>query len=803
MNAQKSESRMTRPVSHTGFLTLLAVGLSLPATIEAQERSSVSARPSDEGAPLRAFELSGNLEINLDGRIDEAAWQRATPISDFTQQEPVQGNEPSEPTEIRVVFDEDHLYIGAIVYDDPQQILAFQRERDASLGTDDRFMWILDTFLDGRTGYFFEINAAGLMGDGVITGGGGRGGDRRGGGINKAWDGIWEARTATRPDGWSAEIQIPFRTLNFDPNESEWGINFQRTIRRKNEEILWRGWRRNEGLFKPVFAGRMQGLRNMSQGLGLEAVPSAIGNYRYVTPADPLDPTAPDATTYPSDISLDVNYSLTSSLRASVSVNTDFAEVESDQRRVNLTRFPIRLPERRDFFLEGSGVFSFAPRSGPSPFFSRRIGLTQGQQIPINYGTRLTGQAGAFEVGFYQIGTAKQDYYNTFIEQDVTVPSEAFTVARIRRKLWEQSAIGGIYTLRRTAQDAGNLDGIDQHTAGIDLDFKTRNFLGNKNLELEAFFVWNSNPRGLADPQRIDLGVDDLSAHGARLNYPNDIWTAHISYRQFGDWYSPAVGFVTRNNFRRIEPRFGWAPRTPSISWLRRLDFSIQFRELVSLSSAFPGADPYLLGGRGGTAERQWQFNLLGVDLESGDGFDVTATKTYEYLDREFSPSGELRIAPGDYTIWEYRVFGRTAGRRRVSLFGGATVGGFWNGNRQQYGGRLSFRPNPGISLSTNIQYNDVQLPGGEFTASLYEVSTDWNPSPWVAITGQLQYDDQSNILGLFSRLRWIVKPGNDIYLVFTQNWRRELLDLLDPNAYGYNTLSRGASIKLNYTYRF
>ena len=181
---------MTRPVRHTGFLTLLVVGISLPATIEAQEQSSVSARTSDEGVPLRAFELSENLEINLDGRIDEAAWLRATSISDFTQQEPVQGNEPSEPTEIRVVFDEDHLYIGAIVYDDPDQILAFQRERDASLGTDDRFMWILDTFLDGRTGYFFEINAAGLMGDGVITGGGGRGGAGRGGGINKAWDGI-------------------------------------------------------------------------------------------------------------------------------------------------------------------------------------------------------------------------------------------------------------------------------------------------------------------------------------------------------------------------------------------------------------------------------------------------------------------------------------------------------------------------------------------------------------------------------------------------------------------------------------
>ncbi len=795
---------MSRPVRHLLLSAVVFISLGSSSALEAQEDTNISARVDDVDLALRAFRPSGDLQINLDGRIDEDVWQNATAITDFTQQEPVEGNDPSEPTEIRVVFDDDNLYIGAIIYDDPEQVLAFQRERDASLGTDDRFMWILDTFLDGRTGYFFEINAAGLMGDGVITGGGGgRGFGGGGGGINKAWDGIWEARTAMRPDGWSVEIQIPFRTLNFNPDQTEWGINFQRTIRRKNEEILWRGWRRSEGLFKPVFAGRLQGLQNMSQGLGLEAVPSAIGNYRYVAPSQPVDPTAPDPTTYPRDLSLDLNYSLTSSLRASVSVNTDFAEVESDQRRVNLTRFPIRLPEQRDFFLEGSGVFSFAPRSGPSPFFSRRIGLTQGQQIPINYGTRLTGQAGAFELGFYRIGTAEQDYYSSFLEEDVTVPSEAFTVGRIRRKLWEQSAVGAIYTLRQTSADANGVDPIDQHTAGVDLDFKTRNFLGDKNLEMEAFFAWNSNPRGTDDANYIELGVDDLSSHGVRINYPNDIWTAHISYRQFGDWYSPAVGFVTRNNFRRLEPRLGWSPRTPSVSWLRRLDFSVQFREQVSLSSAFPGADPYLLGGQGGTEERQWQFNLLGVDFESGDGVDLTATRTYEYLDREFSPSDGLSITPGNYTIWEYRLSGRTSGRRRVSFFGGGTIGGFWDGDRQQYGGRVSFRPSPGISVSTNIQYNDVQLPGGDFTASLYELSTDWNPSPWVAINGQVQYDDQSEVVGLFSRLRWIVKPGNDIYLVYTQNWRRELIDILDPDNYMYNTLSRGASVKVNYTYRF
>ena len=227
---------------------------------------------------LEAFFVTNEVTINLDGRMDEAVWQGAVPITDFTQQEPVEGGEPSERTEIRVVFDEDHLYIGAILYDDPAGILAYQRQRDASLGTDDRFMWILDTFLDGRTGYFFEINPAGLMGDGILGGGGGRGGGGGGGGGGKAWDGIWEARTARRPDGWSAEIRIPFRTLNFNPNLDSWGINFQRTIRRRNEEILWRGYRRNEGLFRPVNAGRLTGLRNLSQGVGLEARPSAVAS---------------------------------------------------------------------------------------------------------------------------------------------------------------------------------------------------------------------------------------------------------------------------------------------------------------------------------------------------------------------------------------------------------------------------------------------------------------------------------------------------------------------------------------------
>ena len=457
---------------------------------------------------------------------------------------------------------------------------------------------------------------------------------------------------------------------------------------------------------------------------------------------------------------------------------------------MNLTRFPLRFPERRDFFLEGSGVFSFAPRSGPSPFFSREIGINDGHQIPVTYGTRLTGQTGAFELGFYQIATAKLTYFDDDAAGDLTIPSENFTVARVKRKLFEQSAIGAIYTRRGTAADPTGFSPIAQHTAGVDLDFKTRHFLGDKNLEVEAFVAWNSNPLASSDPARSVLTFGDLSSRGGRINFPNDIWTGHISYREFGDDYNPAIGFVTRNDFRRIEPQIGWSPRTPSIPWLRRLDFSAQFRRQAAISTGI-------------VEEREWQFKVLGADFESGDSFDTEVTNKFEYLDNSFEVSDGILVEPGNYNNWEYKLSARTTGRRRVSLFGSVSRGGFWNGDRNRSQARVTFRPNPGVSISTNFEYNDVTMPTGSFTASLYEVEADWNPTPWVSLTNQLQYDDVSDLIGLFARLRWIVKPGNDIFLVYTQNWQYQALDILNPDQRDLVTLSRGGSIKLNYTYRF
>jgi hypothetical protein len=777
------EMRVTaRPFLYPWATTACVLGVVLSSSAtnvlaQAQESPDLDqenqsqAQDVAEVSELQAIRIPDNLSIDLDGRLDEEVWGLATPISDFTQQYPVEGGVPSERTEIRVVFDGDVLFIGATLFDDPSGILAYQLRRDAGLGTDDRFMWILDTFLDGRTGYFFEINPAGLMGDGLITGGGGGGGRGGGGGMQKSWDGIWEARVARRPDGWSAEIRIPFRTLNFDPNLDSWGINFQRTIRRRQEEILWRGYRRNQGVFQPIHAGRVTGLRDLSQGIGLEAKPYAVGSWR-TQPADA------DPTTYPGDVGVDVGYSLTPSLRAAVSVNTDFAEVEVDQRRVNLTRFPLRFPEQRDFFLEGSGVFSFAGRNGVDPYFSRDIGLVGGRPVPVNYGARLGGQAGKYELGFLQVGTGS-------VRPDAPAgfdgsPTENFTVARVKRSFLEQSTVGVMYTLRNTGDGiAGSAPG-DRHTAGVDVNYITSRFLGDKNLQVEGFFVWNSNPTPSAD-----MSLGDLTARGFRFDFPNDVWQAHVSYRELGHEYDPAVGFVTRNGFRRVEPRVAWRPLS-DISWIRRFSVSAQYRRLSDLTT-------------GRVEEDQWNLNIFGFDFEAGDNWDLITRRSHEYLDRDFEISDGIVIQPGPYTNWEWTLTGRTASQRRLSANFNFTNGGFWSGDRFAYTFGLTFRPNPGFSISTDIERNDVKLPQGNFEVDLTRLEAAWDINPWASISGNIQYDTQSEIVGLFARARWIVRPGNDIYVVYTNNWQNLGTSVFDRD---FLTLSRGGSVKVNYTYR-
>lgn len=728
-----------------------ALGFALIAAAGAATAQDLAAPGGAHGGrpTVRAERLEADERIVLDGRLDEPVWQRAEPADAFLQQEPVEGGPPSERTEVRVAFDRGALYLGVRAFDDPSGILAFQRQRDAGLGSDDRFMWVIDTFLDGRSAYFFEINPAGLMGDGLLRVGSGNS-------LNKSWDGIWEARVGRDAEGWTAEIRIPFRTLNFDRGLDAWGINFQRTIRRRNEELLWSGHRRTQGLFRPVHAGRLVGLSDLSQGLGLEARPYSAVSYRDSGTA---------AARGEMEVGVDVGYSLTPGLRAALTVNTDFAETDVDDRQVNLTRFPLQFPEKRQFFLEGSGVYSFAPASGVNPYFSRRIGLSaDGRPVPIVYGARLGGQAGAYDLGLLQIRTGAQE----------GMPAETFTVGRIRRNILAQSAIGVVYTRRGTDAPAGAQGPPVRQTLGADLELNTSHFLGRYNAQFESFYVWHSDPLSTGTP------AGERTARGLRVSFPNDVWQGHVSFREFGREWDPAVGFAPRRGFRRVQPTVGWHPR-PGGRFVRQLQFE--------------GSLEYLTDLAGRLETQRVSVTPFGIDLQSGDEAGVEVTSMVERIDEPFEISDGVTIPPGDYRFTDVEASVRTARRRRISGSLEWRSGEFWSGERTRLEGDLTLRPFDGVTVTTEWERQAVALPQGRFTTTLLRLRASWHASPWTSLTTSTQYDNVSDTLGLYTRLRWILRPGSDLYLVYTHDWRQD--------AGAWTTLSRGGTTKVNVTHRF
>jgi len=712
-----------------------------------------------EPKSFKAFPIKSG-DIKLDGKLDDTFWSDITGISDFLVQEPVEGGEPTEKTTIKIAYDENYLYIGAIFYDsEPDGIKAFKMRKDAPLNTDDRFMWILDTYLDGRNAYFFEINPRGLMGDGLLTIGQGRS-------LNKDWDGIWRPWTYIGDFGWSAEIRIPFHTLNFDPKTSTWGINFQRTIRRKNEEILWSGHKRNQGIYRPQDAGRLTGLNNISQGLGLELVGYGKAEALKVQNESEGDYNNSQSL----DGGLDVNYNITPGLKASLTVNTDFAETEVDDRQINLTRFPIRFPEKRDFFLEGANIFRFAPSSGVYPYFSRKIGLRSGNPIPILYGGRVIGKIGKVEVAAQQVKTRETDNFS----------SEEFSVIRLKQNFLKESSIGVLYTRRHTNKGKQFVPPLqDRNTLGIDLTLNTSTFLKNQNLQFQAFAVIH-NPEL---PGEINNNIWDRSARGLRFNFPNDPWSGSLSYREFGVSYDPAVGFSRRNSFRRVEPRIRFSPILEKSSTIRELKWEVSFENLMSL---------------------QWKkltqnirLTPLSIRFESGDEISYQIIRNFERLEYDFDILGDnsIIIPVGNYTNWSHQIELETANYRKIVYGIELNTEGFWSGNRTEYENELIFRPFPGINLNLGYIHSRVNLREGNFKTNLVRFLGDFDFTPFISFSSNIQYDDISENIGMNNRFKYTITPGSDIYFVYNHNW-------FDDNG-KYKTSSMMGATKITYTHRF
>jgi hypothetical protein len=700
---------------------------------------------------MTALRIADDDRITLDGRLDEPAWRRAVPAADFVQQDPDNGAPATEPTEVRIIYTRDTLYMGVTCFDsEPERWIGYQRRRDEFLPADDRFMWNIDTFNNQQSAYFFEMNPSGLMGDAL-----------RGPTFSsRQWDGIWDAAVHRSEIGWTLEIAIPFRTLSFDPNADGWGINFQRTVRRKNEESLWTGWLRNQGLGRLSNAGLLVGLGDISEGRGIDVKPYAIATSE-------SSPGRGDARVLnDADVGVDVFYTPTPGLRTNLTVNTDFAQTEVDQRLTNLTRFPQFFPEKRDFFLDGSTFFDFQSAANGDnsllPFFSRRIGLdANGNPQKILVGGKLAGQFGKSDLGALYVRTGADD----------DVPGEDFLVLRAKRRLLQQSYVGAMYTGRSARGVSGDL----QRTVGADFVLATSTFLGSDNLSVGGFFLdtTSAERRGRS------------SAFGFLVDYPNDPWDASLLYREIQDNYAAAVGFTPRTGFRRIAPSLLYTHRPDRHPWIRTIQSGIGTNLLADV------VDNRLLS-------RELDITAINVGTHRQDSFQLHVLPTYERLDRDFTIARGIVLPLGREFTWNrYRLQLNTAQRRVIAVSPTVEVGSFYNGTRRRLALDLNIRARPGVIVYTSGEWNSVRLDEGSFQTRLFRVVPELQFSPWVAWVNNIQYDTQSRVVGWQSRFRWILKPGNDLYVVYTHNW------LDDPLRSRLYTLDRRAASKVLYTHRF
>jgi hypothetical protein len=716
--------------------------------------TALAAQEPESELPAEARPLTTSTRVTdpprIDGLLDDAAWQLATPIGELTQVEPELGAPASEKSDIRFAHDDDNLYMMVRCFDrEPERIVNTTRERDARLEVDDRVEIVFDTFLDRRNAFFFQINAGGSKGDALIT--------NNGANFNKPWDGIWDGAARIDSQGWSAELALPFKTLNFAAGRETWGFNIMRYIGRKREEARWTNVSRDQRLFDIYRCGDLAGLAGIHQGIGLDVVPFFVSHWRDERDSDgdgDVDADDSGDKTLLGEPGFDLFYKIIPSLTFSLTVNTDFAETEVDERQINLTRFPLFFPERRDFFLQDSGVFEFGfNNSGGGddgaliPFFSRRIGLFEGEEVPILAGAKLTGRAGDYGIGVLDVETDELD----------ELDGQNLFAGRLTKNVGEQSTIGGIVTRGNPAgtEDDDEPGGTgDNALYGIDATHRASVFDDGRDLITTGFFLYSDS--------------DDVSgrqsAFGLGLSAPGDYLSWNLSALEIQEHFDPALGFVPRSDIRRYEGGIGLQPR-PDFPGVRQLEFSLG-------SAVFTDTDGEL---------ETWSTELqpFGIFFESGESFRFELEHTHDELTEVFlihdvDQDGEIdpidvTIPIGEYDFTVGRLELETAGKRALSAALALEAGDFFDGERTSETLSLLWQPGPFFNGHCVYERNDISLPDGDFDTQLAQLRANFSFAPELSWNNFLQWDTESDTLGGQSRLRWIPVPHQEVFLVYNQ----------------------------------
>lgn len=672
---------------------------------------------------------------HMDGDLRDPAWQAATPFTAFKMVFPNPGGEPTERTELRVLVDGANLYLGIQCFDRrPASISANSMAHDFG-GEDqekaeDVIRILLDPFQNKRTAYVFIVNARGARSEGLASGEH----------ADLSWDGIWDAKCRIHAEGWSAEVRIPFKTISFKPALESWGLNVERYIARKQETDRLAGTSRNSHFYNPMEAASLQGIGGIKQGLGLTFRPYGIAK------AD-KDHEAGTPAAAKADGGFDLYKNFTPNFVGAVSYNTDFAETEVDDRRINLTRFPLYFPEKRTFFLEGSDIFSFGGGGENfSPFFSRRIGLYGESQIPVAFGAKLFGRLGNTNISLLDVGTRAFDNAGL----GLSLPHENFVAGRIVQNVLAESKIGVIFT-------NGSPTGAKNTLAGFDLTYRTSRLFGNQNFLAGAWYVYNWNTTQTGRHQ----------AYGIRLDYPNDLFDIRGSYSYYGDALDPGVGFLERGNVQNLSLGLSYQPRPAKGTWLGGLVRQFFF-ELES--------DFYwdLLG----RLETREIFTApINLRTESGEHIEFNVIPKRDVLPYDFEVAPGVVIPRGPYDMLGYRAELNSATYRPWTFDLSWRFGQFYSGHYSDPTIGVGLKIKGYVTLALNAELVRGHLPQGAFKEDLFQLKADFFLTPNLGLMNYVQYDTVSHTLGVNLRFRWQLSPGNEIFLVYTKNWER----LWDP----------------------
>lgn len=662
-------------------------------------------------------------EIELDGVPNEKVWKASQKASEFTQRELKEGDPPTERTEVAVAYDERNLYIFAWCYDsDPSGIINRELKRDFGNGGEDDFQVILDTYNDDRNGFLFITNPNGARRDLQVI----NNGDAQ----NANWDGVWDVATQITEEGWMAEFKIPFTTLKYPNNvdEQRWGINFERNIRRKREQVRWTGWSRDMDLEQVEKAGTLTGLDSLRSKDFLEIKPYGVSGVQFDEGEESI-----------LNAGGDINYSITPTVRARLTFNTDFAQVESDQQQVNLTRFPLFFPELREFFLEGEDYFDMGfGGNRVIPFYSRRIGLTEDRQpIPILGGARVLGKQGNSTLGGMSIQTAQKD----------SIPSTNYTVMSLRENVGKQSTVGGM-TVNKYA------NGRWHSTTGVNGRYRNSNVFGDKNLNMRGSYVHSYNSD--------ETFQQDAGAYRAEVTYPNDQLFVFASYQRSPEPFEPEVGLMRRRNFQEafgmvnIEPRPD--PDGP-FGWIQKFKFS-------------PGELTYTYFDD--TKEMQtflFQAQPFGFQTRSGESMSFAVARNGEGVRFPFQLGEDITVDAGEYWTTRYTVNASTFSSRILS--GGVTFdwGDFFDGRSFQSNYSMNWRTSRFLTIGLDYERNRVYLPDGTFHSDLVGSRLDYAFTPDIFGSVFAQWNDRARLGIMNYRLRWIPKLGTDFFLILNQRY--------------------------------